>query len=158
MFGEKEELTPAQVAELTGRLPGVTDELESRGMSPNTGRFQKGNKFGRPKGSRGKLTQLMLDRVASSHLSPDEVLIQIYEDPNIPPDLRFKAASKVADLVYPKAASVEVKIEEENVINEDSLNAQIREFLVSALGKDVMPPEEESEDEDEEDESTSENQ
>ncbi len=58
----------------------------------------------------------MLDRVAASHLSPDEVLIQIYEDPNIPPDLRFKAASKVADLVYPKAASVEVKIEEENVI------------------------------------------
>ena len=29
MFGEKGELTPAQVAEVTGRLPGVTDELES---------------------------------------------------------------------------------------------------------------------------------
>lgn len=141
MFGEKGELTPAQVAEVTGRLPGVTDELESRGMEPSTGKFQKGNKFGRPKGSRGKLTQLMLDRVAASHLSPDEVLIQIYEDPNIPPDLRFKAASKVADLVYPKAASVEVKIEEENVINEESLNAQIRDFLTGALKVDVLPPE-----------------
>ena len=142
MFGENGELTPAQVAEITGRLPGVTEELEGRGMNPSNGKFQKGNKFGRPKGSRGKLTQLMMDRVAASHLSPDEVLIQIYEDPNIPPDLRFKAASKVADLVYPKAASVEVKIEEENVINEESLNAQIKDFLTGALGIDVMPPEE----------------
>lgn len=155
MFGEKGELTPAQVAEVTGRLPGVTDELENRGMEPSTGKFQKGNKFGRPKGSRGKLTQLMLDRVASSHLSPDEVLIQIYEDPNIPPDLRFKAASKVADLVYPKAASVEIKIEDENVINEDSLNAQIKDFLAGALGTDVLPPEdsEDAEKEEEADES-----
>ena len=72
------------------------------------------------------------------------MLIQIYEDPNIPPDLRFKAASKVADLVYPKAASVEVKIEEENVINEESLNAQIKDFLTGALGIDVMPPEEDN--------------
>ena len=151
MFGDEKELTPSQVAELTGRLPGVTGELEDRGMSPNTGRFQKGNKFGRPKGSRGKLTQLMLDRVAASHLSPDEVLIQIYEDPNIPPDLRFKAASKVADLVYPKAASVEIKIEDENVVNEDSLNAQIKDFLKEALGKDIMPPEENSEEKVEED-------
>ncbi|AFR52037.1 hypothetical protein ECBP2_0004 [Escherichia phage ECBP2] len=155
MFGEKGELTPTQVAEVTGRLPGVTDELESRGMEPSTGKFQKGNKFGRPKGSRGKLTQLMLDRVAASHLSPDEVLIQIYEDPNIPPDLRFKAASKVADLVYPKAASVEIKIEDENVINEDSLNAQIKDFLAGALGTDVLPPEdsEDAEKEEEADES-----
>ncbi|QWY14136.1 hypothetical protein PQC41_gp003 [Escherichia phage vB_EcoP_SU7] len=155
MFGEKGELTPAQVAEITGRLPGVTEELESKGMEPSTGRFTKGNKFGRPKGSRGKLTQLMLDRVAASHLSPDEVLIQIYEDPSIPPDLRFKAASKVADLVYPKAASVEVKIEEENVINEESLNAQIRDFLTGALKVDVLPPEdsEDAEKEEEADES-----
>ena len=155
MFGEKGELTPAQVAEITGRLPGVTEELESKGMEPNTGKFTKGNKFGRPKGSRGKLTQLMLDRVAASHLSPDEVLIQIYEDPNIPPDLRFKAVSKVADLVYPKAASVEVKIEEENVINEESLNAQIRDFLTGALKVDVLPPEdsEDAEKEEEADES-----
>ncbi|WEU69016.1 hypothetical protein vBEcoPHC25922_5 [Escherichia phage vB_EcoP_HC-25922] len=155
MFGEKGELTPAQVAEITGRLPGVTEELESKGMEPSTGKFTKGNKFGRPKGSRGKLTQLMLDRVAASHLSPDEVLIQIYEDPSIPPDLRFKAASKVADLVYPKAASVEVKIEEENVINEESLNAQIRDFLTGALKVDVLPPEdsEDAEKEEEADES-----
>lgn len=132
------------------RLPGVTDELESRGMNPNTGRFQKGNKFGRPKGSRGKLTQMMLDRVATSQLSPDEVLIEIYQDPQIPPDLRFKAAAKVADLVYPKAASVEVKIEEENVINEESINDRLREFLTISLGTDIMPPSNSDEEDDEE--------
>lgn len=99
MFGdEKEILKPSEVAEITGRLPGVTDELEARGMEPSTGRFQKGNKFGRPKGSRGKLTQMMLDRVADSQMHPDEVLIEIYQDPSIAPDLRFKAAAKVADL------------------------------------------------------------
>lgn len=142
MFGEeKDALKPSAVAELTGRLPGVTDELESRGMEPSTGRFQKGNKFGRPKGSRGKLTQLMLDRVAESQLSPDEVLIEIYQDPSIAPDLRYKAAAKVADLVYPRAASVEVKIEEDNGITEETINAQLRDFLSVALGSDILPPE-----------------
>ena len=29
------------------RLEGVTDEYEARGMSPSTGRFQKGNGFGK---------------------------------------------------------------------------------------------------------------
>lgn len=142
MFGEeKDTLKPSDIAELTGRLPGVTEELESRGMEPSTGRFQKGNKFGRPKGSRGKLTQLMLDRVAESQLSPDEVLIEIYQDPSIAPDLRFKAAAKVADLVYPRAASVEVKIEEDNGLTEEALNENLRDFLVAALGADILPPE-----------------
>ena len=142
MFGEeKDTLKPSDIAELTGRLPGVTEELEFRGMEPSTGRFQKGNKFGRPKGSRGKLTQLMLDRVAESQLSPDEVLIEIYQDPSIAPDLRFKAAAKVADLVYPRAASVEVKIEEDNGLTEEALNENLRDFLVAALGADILPPE-----------------
>lgn len=132
------------------RLPGVTDELESRGMNPNTGRFQKGNKFGRPKGSRGKLTQMMLDRVADSQMHPDEVLIEIYQDPTIAPDLRFKAAAKVADLVYPRAASVEVKIEEDNGLTEESINAQIKNFLISSLGVDVLPPEGSVEEDDDE--------
>ena len=142
MFGEeKDTLKPSDIAELTGRLPGVTEELEFRGMEPSTGRFQKGNKFGRPKGSRGKLTQLMLDRVAESQLSPDEVLIEIYQDPSNAPDLRFKAAAKVADLVYPRAASVEVKIEEDNGLTEEALNENLRDFLVAALGADILPPE-----------------
>lgn len=131
------------------RLPGVTDELESRGMNPSTGRFQKGNKFGRPRGSRGKLTQLMLDRVAEAQISPDEVMIDIYCDPTVDPELRFKAAAKVADLVYPKAASVEVKIEDTSATSEEAINAQIKDFLAGALGVDVTPPEGSVEAEDE---------
>jgi hypothetical protein len=131
------------------RLPGVTDELESRGMNPSTGRFQKGNKFGRPRGSRGKLTQLMLDRVAEAQISPDEVMIDIYCDPTVDPELRFKAAAKVADLVYPKAASVEVKIEDTSATSEEAINAQIKDFLAGALGMDVTPPEGSVEAEDE---------
>lgn len=123
------------------RLPGVTEELESRGMNPSSGRFEKGNKFGRPKGSRGKLTQLMLDRVSEAGMSPDEVLIDLYQDPSISPDLRFKAAAKVAELVYPRAASVEVKVEEVNANNEEAINNQLRDFLSAHLGKDVLPPE-----------------
>lgn len=129
------------------RLPGVTDDLEARGMDPNTGRFGKGNKFGRPKGSRGKLTQMMLDRVAIAQLSPDEVMIDIYCDPTVDPDLRFKAAAKVADLVYPKAASVEVKIEDATATSEETINAQIKDFLAGALGVDVTAPDGEVADE-----------
>ena len=92
---------------------------------------------------------MMLDRVADSQMHPDEVLIEIYQDPSIAPDLRFKAAAKVADLVYPRAASVEVKIEEDNGITEESINAQLRDFLKVTLGTDVLPPEGTVEEDDE---------
>lgn len=135
------------------RLEGVTDEYEDRGMSPTTGRFQKGNKFGRPKGKRNAMTQAMLDRVAQAGLSPDEVLIDIYQDPTIPPDLRFKAASKIADLVYPKAASIEVKMDDHEAMTEEQMENKIRDFLSIELGNDVLPPTEDDEDDSTEDDS-----
>lgn len=130
------------------RLAGVTEELEDKGMNPQTGRFEKGNKLGRSKGKRNKLTQAMLDRVAQAGLSPDEVLIDLYQDPTIPPDLRFKAASKIADLVYPKAASIEVKMDEHDALTEEQMENKIRDFLSAELGKDVLPPSDEDESED----------
>lgn len=128
------------------RLEGVTDEYEARGMSPSTGRFQKGNGFGkgRPKGRRNVLTQMLLDHAAAAELQPFEVLYDIYRDDTIPPDLRFKAASKYADLIYPKAASVEVKIEDDNT-SEEMVDNKIRDFLFEHLGVDVLPPSEEDE-------------
>lgn len=125
------------------RLEGVTDEYEARGMSPETGRFAKGNGFGkgRPKGRRNVLTQMLLDHAASAEMQPFEVLYDIYQDESIPPDLRFKAASKYADLIYPKAASVEVKIEDENT-SEEVVNNKIRDFMIEHLGIDILPPEE----------------
>ncbi len=130
------------------RLAGVTDEYEVKGMNPQSGKFEKGNKFGRAKGKRNKLTQAMLDRVAQAGLSPDEVMIDIYQDPTIPPDLRFKAAAKVADLVYPKAASIEVKMDEHDALTEDQLDNKIRDFLSASLGGDVLPPSKEEDSED----------
>lgn len=129
------------------RLDGVSDEYVDRGMSETTGRFQSGNKFGRPKGRRNKLTQDMLDRASVAGLSPDEVLIDIYQDPSLPPDLRFKAAAKMADLIYPKAASVEVKIEDENT-SEEVVDNKIRDFLSGLFGTDVLPPSDEYDSED----------
>ena len=128
------------------RLAGVTDAYEEKGMNPQSGKFEKGNKFGRAKGKRNKLTQAMLDRVAQAGLSPDEVMIDIYQDPTIPPDLRFKAAAKIADLVYPKAASIEVKMDDHEAMTEDQLDNKIRDFLVANLGQDVLPPSEDEED------------
>lgn len=128
------------------RLAGVTDEYETKGMNPQSGKFEKGNKFGRAKGKRNKLTQAMLDRVAQAGLSPDEVMIDIYQDPTIPPDLRFKAAAKIADLVYPKAASIEVKMDDHEAMTEEQLDNKIRDFLVANLGEDVLPPSKDEDD------------
>lgn len=129
------------------RLEGVTEELEERGMNPQTGRFQKGHKFGRPKGRRNKLTQEMLDRMAEIDLKPDEVLMSIYQDPEAPLDLRFKAAAKMVDIVYPKAASVEIKMDDEDTVTEEMMDAKIADFLSQTLGVDITQPDEETEEE-----------
>ncbi|MGL4519222.1 MAG: hypothetical protein ACRCUJ_06000, partial [Phocaeicola sp.] len=59
------------------------------------GQFLSGNTLGkgRPKGSRNKMTQLMLDRVSSRSedgLSMEEIMMDIAQDPNQPAELRFK--------------------------------------------------------------------
>lgn len=84
------------------------------GRNTKTGKFVKGNSVakGRPKGSRNKMTQRMLNRVcerSEDGLSMEEIMMDIAQDPNMPAELRFKAAAKVSDLVYPKASSVEVR-------------------------------------------------
>jgi len=92
--------------------------------------FRAGNP-GRPKGSRNKMTQRMLDRVAERQeagLSAEEILIDIMQDPNQPPELRFKAASKIADIVYPKAAAVEVDIED-NRLSISEIDDKIKQLL-----------------------------
>lgn len=100
----------------------------------DTGRFLAGNGGGpgRPKGSRNKMTQRMLDRVSARQedgLSMEEIMMDIAQDPNQPSELRFKAAAKVADLVYPRAASVEVKVEDENTMTAEQMDARIKQLL-----------------------------
>ena len=68
------------------------------GRSVKTGQFVKGNTQGkgRPKGSRNKMTQRMLNRVAERSedgLSMEEIMMDIAQDPQMPAELRFKAAA-----------------------------------------------------------------
>ncbi|MGL5014346.1 MAG: hypothetical protein ACRC6V_08685 [Bacteroidales bacterium] len=106
------------------------------GQDATTGKFQEGNKLGkgRKKGSRNKMTQLMLDRVAARSedgLSIEEIIMDIAQDPNQPAELRLKAASKVADMVFPKAASVEVKIDDEDKLTKEQIDNRLNMLLAT---------------------------
>lgn len=106
------------------------------GQDAISGKFQPGNTLGkgRKKGSRNKMTQMMLDRVSARSedgLSMEEILMDIAQDPNSPQELRFKAASKVADLVFPKAASVEVKIDDDDKMTKEQIDNRLNQLLAT---------------------------
>lgn len=112
------------------------------GQDPVSGKFQPGNKFGkgRKKGSRNKMTQLMLDRVSARSedgLSIEEIMLDIAQDPNQPAELRLKAASKIADMVFPKAASVEVKIDDEDKLTKEQIDDRLKS-LIGTFAKDMV--------------------
>lgn len=121
----------------------ATDE---NGKCLKTGRFVKGHKKignmgGRPKGSRNKMTQAMLDRIhyiSEEGISPEDVLMQIYKDKTLPPDLRLKAASKVADIVYPRASSVQMNVESAESMSPNQIQDKIREMLAAAQMRESM--------------------
>lgn len=102
-----------------------------RNLVRNT--FLKGNKFakGRVKGSRNKLTQQMLDMVASARITPAEYLMDVMEMVTADPKERLAAAMKLADFVYPKAASVEVDIKDNEELSKSEIDALIAEKLSS---------------------------
>ncbi|MGL4520524.1 MAG: hypothetical protein ACRCUJ_12870 [Phocaeicola sp.] len=106
------------------------------GQDQVTGKFVAGNTLGkgRKKGSRNKMTQLMLDRVSARSedgLSVEEIMLDIAQDPNAPSELRFKAASKIADMVFPKAASVEVKIDDDDKMTKEQIDQRLQTLLAS---------------------------
>lgn len=107
-----------------------------------TGQFLPGNKLGkgRVKGSRNKLTQLLLDRVASRQedgLSLEDIVMDIAYDVEMPAELRFKAASKILDIVHPKSASVEVQIDDENSISPEQMDNRIKQLIGLAKPAEV---------------------
>lgn len=104
-----------------------------------SGKFLVGNALGkgRPKGSRNKMTQLMLDRVSARSedgLSVEEIMLDIAQDPDQPAELRFKAAAKISDLVFPKAASVEVQIEDNSTLSKSEMETRLKQLLSSQFG------------------------
>ena len=118
----------------------MNDNIEVRDQKDAvTGQFLKGNSQGkgRVKGSRNKMTQLMLDRVAArseDSLSMEEIIMDIAQDPNMPAELRFKAAAKISDLVFPKAASIEVDMDEANILTKSEMDARLAQLLSAQFG------------------------
>lgn len=115
----------------------MTEEIkvDALGRDVKTGRFAAGFAKagpGRPKGSRNNMTKKMLSRVAEAGMSPEDVLIDIYQDTTMPPDLRFKAAAKIADIVYPKASSVEVKMDEKENMSIQQIDDKLKQLMAMA--------------------------
>lgn len=95
------------------------------------GYFVKGNSFGkgRKKGSRNKLTQQMLDRVANSAITPDEFLLDIVNNTTTSEKLRVQAAMKLVDIVFPKASSVEMDITDKRDMKKEDIDSRIKNIL-----------------------------
>ena len=131
------------IEELLSRpsVPVEAPEVDANGRCTKTGKFIKGHAKGgpgRPKGSRSKMTQNMLNRVferSEAGMSMEEIMMDIAQDPKAPIDLRFKAASKVADLVYPKASSVEVKMDDAESMTKEQIDQKLSTLIALASSK-----------------------
>lgn len=116
-----------------------------RNLVKNT--FLSGNNFGRgrKKGSRNKMTQQMLDMVANARISPAEYLMDVLENTTSLPEERLKAAMKLVDIVYPKAASVEIDVSGEIEMSgkelDDALATKLKGLTLSVVGSVSDKPE-----------------
>lgn len=119
----------------------MTPQVDENGRCLTTGKFLKGHAKGgpgRPKGSRSKMTQNMLNRVyerSEPGMSMEEIMMDIAQDTKAPLELRFKAAAKVADLVYPKASSVEVKMDDAESMTKEQIDQKLSTLLALASNK-----------------------
>lgn len=137
-------MNPSSVDEMLAKVEASIEEpteVDANGRCITTGKFVKGQAKGgpgRPKGSRSKMTQNMLNRVfarSEAGLSMEEIMMSIAQDPQAPLDLRFKAASKVADLVYPKASSVEVKMDDAESMTKEQIDQKLATLIALATVK-----------------------
>lgn len=86
------------------------------------------------KNVRSKMTNMMMQRVYSRSnggQSMEEILMDIAQGAETPLELRFKAASKVADLIFPRAASVEVDMEQNVNMTGKEMDARLAQLLGS---------------------------
>jgi hypothetical protein len=116
----------------------MEDDPIVNGRHLYSGYFAKKNTIGqhpnsgRPAGSRNEMTMKMLANVAARSndgLSVEEIIMDIAQDPKEPSDLRFRAAAKIADIVYPKSASVEVEIDNKESLTPEKLQEQLQKLL-----------------------------
>lgn len=132
------------------RLPALPTDVIVDGINQRTGKFTKGDWKGgpgRPKGSRNKMTQRFLDRVQArteDGMSMEEILMDMAQDPNCIPDLRFKAAKTILELTIPKASSIEVVMDDKERLTKDQIDNRLKQLLSAGLAQT-----QESDDEDE---------
>lgn len=86
---------------------------------------------GRPKGSRNKLTQEMIEMVARQNCSPAEFLANVMGNPEYSLDNQIKAAMKLTDIVYPKAQSVELEVVNDEPTSVKEIDERIADALKS---------------------------
>lgn len=70
---------------------------------------------GRPKGSRNRRTQAVLDAAEAGGISPLEFLLQVMRDGRRKFDVRFEAAKAAAPFVHPKLSSVQARVEDDRL-------------------------------------------
>jgi len=102
---------------------------------PKTGLFLKGNQIskghGRTKGARNRLTMKLLERFEERNqdgISIEELMFDIAQGEQYDPDLRMKAAAKLADLVFPKTQQVELDVDDSDSISLAEIDERIRQL------------------------------
>lgn len=100
------------------------------------GRFLPGNQvgkgFGRIKGSRNKLTMKLLERFEMRNqdgISIEELMFDIAQGEEYDMELRLKAADKLASLVFPKTAQVELDVEDGATTSVAEMDERINQIL-----------------------------
>jgi hypothetical protein len=111
------------------------DETTSNsGRDPKTGVFLKGNKIGKGsvKGSRSRLTMKLLERFEERNqdgVSIEELMFDIAQGTQYDADLRMKAAAKLADLVFPKTAQVELEVDDTATASVAEMDERIKQII-----------------------------
>ena len=109
-------------------------------------KFQKDSKFGMVGSSnaRNRLTLRLLERFEMRNLdgiSVEELMFDIAQDEGESSEMRFKAAAKLADLVFPKTAQVELEVNDESGASLEDMDSRIQELLSKAQLWEEKAPE-----------------
>ena len=86
----------------------------------------------RVQATRNNLTNQMLERFAMRNtdgISVEEIMFDIAQDEEMDPDLRFRCSGKLADLVYPRAQSVEIEVDDISVMTPEQRDDKLKQLM-----------------------------
>ena len=85
---------------------------------------------------RNQMEQRMLNnmskRIQLTGIAPEDILVDIYENPKSADELKYKAASKVTELLYPRASTLSVDMKEDPISKEE-IDNQLSRLLSLGL-------------------------